>query len=136
MDGLILVVVFVVPLVLGESTTKPERPVQDNVITSQRNPKVRVRLPESAKYVGADRWVLYDIADCELHAFVDADAQKNVQRLYWVQFEGSVPSRTDLHHTRTLRLGMQRSVVGTSTRIAGFGQRPRKHGLARTSSTS
>ena len=94
-----LVVVFVVPLVLGESTTKPERTVQDNVITSERSPKVRVRLPESAKYVGADRWLLYDIADCELHAFVDADAQKSVQRLYWVQFEGYVPSRPDLHHT-------------------------------------
>jgi len=94
-----LVVVFAVPLVLGDSTAKPERTVQDNVITSERSPKVRVRLPESAKYVGADRWVLYDIADCELHAFVDADAQKNVQRLYWVQFEGYVPSRSDLHHT-------------------------------------
>ena len=94
-----MVVVFVVPLVLGDSTAKPERTVQDNVITSERSPKVRVRLPESAKYVGADRWVLYDIADCELHAFVDADAQKNVQRLYWVQFEGYVPSRSDLHHT-------------------------------------
>ena len=98
-DGLILVVVFVVPLVLGERTAKPERTVHDNVITSERNPKVRVRLPESAKYVGADRWVLYDIADCELHAFVDADAQTNVQRLYWVQFEGYVPSRPELHHT-------------------------------------
>ena len=29
----------------------------------------------------------------------EADAQKNVQRLYWVQFEGYLPSRPDLHHT-------------------------------------
>jgi hypothetical protein len=50
-------------------------------------------------YVGADRWALYNIADCELHAFVDADAQKNVQRLYWVQFEQYLPSKPDLHHT-------------------------------------
>jgi hypothetical protein len=47
-------------------------------------------LPQSLHYA-ADRWVLYDIADCELHDFVDADAQKNVQRLYWVQFEGYIP---------------------------------------------
>jgi len=51
------------------------------------------------QYVGADRWVLYDIADCELHAFVEADGQKNVQRLYWVQFEGYVPTKPELKHT-------------------------------------
>ena len=78
---------------------RPERTVKDNVITSERNPKVRVHLPESAHYMGADRWVLFDIADCELHAFVDSDAQKNVQRLYWVQFEGYVATRPELHHT-------------------------------------
>jgi len=51
------------------------------------------------QYVGADRWVLYDMADCELHAFVEADKQRNVERLYWVQFEGYIPSKPDLHHT-------------------------------------
>ena len=60
---------------------------------------MQIHLPESAKYVGADRWILYGIADCELHAFVEADAQKNVQRLYWVQFEGYVPSKPELAHT-------------------------------------
>ena len=57
-----------------------------------------IRLPESVHYVGADRWVLYGIADCELHAFVKADEQKNVQELYGVQFEGYIPTRPDLHH--------------------------------------
>jgi len=55
-------------------------------------------VPNSAQYVGADRWVLYGMADCELHAFVDADPQKNVQRLYWVQFEGYLPTRPELKH--------------------------------------
>jgi hypothetical protein len=77
----------------------PERKVDGNVITSERDPKVRIELPKSAQYVGADRWVLYDIADCELHAFVEVDAQKNVQRLYWVQFESYIPSRPELAHT-------------------------------------
>jgi hypothetical protein len=52
------------------------------------------------------------IADCELHAWVEASeadaprgvrrknvGRKNVRRLYWVQFEGYLPSRPDLHHT-------------------------------------
>jgi hypothetical protein len=49
--------------------------------------------------VGADRWILYDLADCELHVFVEADEQKTVKKLYWVQFEGYVPTRPELKHT-------------------------------------
>jgi hypothetical protein len=79
-------------------TKRPERKVERNVITSVREPRVRIRLPKSVQYVGADRWVLYDIADCELHAFVDADRRKNVRRLYWVQFEGYLPTRPELAH--------------------------------------
>lgn len=84
---------------VSAQVSRPERKVQGNMITSERDPAVRIHLPKSAEYVGADRWVLYGIADCELHAFVDADAEKNVQRLYWVQFEGYVPSRPELKHT-------------------------------------
>lgn len=73
--------------------------MESNLITSERDPAVRVHLPYSAKYVGADRWVLYGMADCELHAFVDVDPQKNVQRLYWVQFEKYLPTRPELKHT-------------------------------------
>lgn len=79
-------------------TTAPERKVERNAICSARDANVRVQFPQSAQYVGADRWNLYDIADCELHAFVDSDAQKNVQRLFWVQFEGYLPSKPDLAH--------------------------------------
>jgi hypothetical protein len=84
---------------LAAQTALPERKVAGNIIASERDPAVRIELPKSVQYVGADRWVLYGIADCELHAFVEADAQKKVQRLYWVQFEGYLASRPDLHHT-------------------------------------
>jgi hypothetical protein len=77
----------------------PERRVQGNMIISEHDPKALIRLPQSVRYVGADRWVLYGIADCELHAFVKADEQKNVQELYWVQFEACIPTRPDLRHT-------------------------------------
>src|SRR3984893_8188849 len=76
----------------------PERRVEGNTITSARDPRLRIRLPESAYDVGADRWVLYGIADCELHAFVEADGQNNLQRLYWVQFEGYLPTKPELKH--------------------------------------
>jgi hypothetical protein len=80
-------------------TSSPERRVEGNTITSTHDPAVRIQLPPAAQYVGADRWILYGIADCELHAFVQAGAQKKVQRLYWVQFEGYIPSKPELHHT-------------------------------------
>ena len=85
--------------ILTGQTAPPERRVSGNVVTSLRDPAVRIELPKAAQYVGADRWVLYGIADCELHAFVEADGPGKVQRLYWVQFEGYLPSRPDLHHT-------------------------------------
>jgi len=83
---------------LGTAASAPERKVENNVVISEHDPKVRVELPKSVQYVGADRWVLYGIADCELHAFVEADSEQNVQRLYWVQFEGYLPSKPNLHH--------------------------------------
>jgi hypothetical protein len=83
---------------LAQQTIAPERKVERNAVLSARDPNVRVQFPPPAQYVGADRWNLYDIADCELHAFVDSDAQKNVRRLYWVQFERYRPSKPDLAH--------------------------------------
>jgi len=83
---------------LAVQRNSPEREVARNVITSRHDPQIRIELPKSVQYVGADRWVLYDIADCELHAFVEADPPKNIQRLYWVQFEGYLPSKPDMAH--------------------------------------
>lgn len=94
----IAVVILASGFLLAQATA-PERKVDGTVITSAHDPTVRIELPKSAQYVGADRWVLYDIADCEVHAFVDADAKKNVQRLYWVQFEGYIPSKPESHYT-------------------------------------
>lgn len=93
-----LVFLFLLGELLAQ-TAAPERKVGANVITSERDPMVRIELPKDVQYVGADRWVLYDIADCEVQVFVEADSGKNVQRLYWVQFEGYVPTRPELRHT-------------------------------------
>ncbi len=94
-----IAVVMLLSIFLPAQDSRPERKVEGNVIASERDPAVRVHLPQSAQYVGADRWILYDVADCEVHVFVEANAQKNVQRLYWVQFEGYVPTKPELQHT-------------------------------------
>ena len=77
---------------------RPERVVKGSTITSHRNPAMRIELPTQAQYVGADRWVLYGVADCEIHVFVEADAKKRVQRMYWIQFEQFIPSRPEMQH--------------------------------------
>jgi hypothetical protein len=84
---------------LAAAAQVPERKVvNNNIIISDHDPKVRIELPNSVWYVGVDRFVLLDIADCELYAFVEVDDQKNVQRLYWIQFEDYLPSKPDLQH--------------------------------------
>ena len=98
------------------------------MITSARDPRVRIRLPKSARYVGADRWVFYDIADCELHLLVDADSNMNVQRLYWVQFEGYLSTKPELKHTydspRHTNLGSMDFYVDTWVRRKDAEMRP------------
>lgn len=92
--------VFAVMLgIAGAQVGAPERKVAGSTITSERDPAVKVKFPSAAKYVGASRWDLYGVADCELHAWVEADPQMRVQRLYWIQFEGYLPSKPDLAHT-------------------------------------
>jgi len=93
----IIILVFV--SCLAAAAQMPERKVvNNNILISDHDPKVRIELPKSVWYVGVDRFILQDIADCELYAFVEVDDQKNVQRLYWIQFEDYLPSKPDLHH--------------------------------------
>ena len=68
--GRILFPAFFVATLVAQAAA-PERKVQGNVIVSERDPKVRIELPKLAQYVGADRWVLYGIADCELHIYAE-----------------------------------------------------------------
>jgi hypothetical protein len=70
----------------------PERVVSGHTLRSDRDPAVLLELRGPVQYVGADRWVLYGVADAEVHVFVEADSAKRVTRLYWIQFEGYLPS--------------------------------------------
>src|SRR5215469_7686961 len=91
--------VFFAWTLLGAPALAPERTVSDHTIISPHDPKVRIQLPTGTHYAGGDRFVLYEIADCELHVFAEVDSAGVVQTLYWVQFEGYLPSKPDLHHT-------------------------------------
>ena len=83
---------------LAGQSSKPERKADGNILSSAHDPAIRIQLPKTVIYAGADRWILYGVADCELHAFAEADAKNNVTALYWIQFEGFTPSKPDLHY--------------------------------------
>ncbi len=70
----------------------PEREVKSNRLISKSDPAITIEVPRSAVYLGAERWDLYDVADCELHLFVEAYPDKTVKAMYWVQFEAYLPS--------------------------------------------
>lgn len=99
LTGLLIAPLACMALCAAADGKPPERAIAGTVITSAHDPALRIEPPATAQYVGAARWDLYGMADCELHVFVDADARKYVQRLYRVQFEGYLPTRPELHHT-------------------------------------
>lgn len=108
-------------LVLGKQTPAvpaPEHRIVGTSVISRELPAAKVTLPRSFKYIGADRWVLFDVADCEIHVFVEADRQKRVKGYCWVQFEAYLPSKPDYAYDYK---------NGTDIKIAGldFNMRPR-----------
>lgn len=102
-------VLFLGVALIAQAQTKPQRAVHENVIISDQKPNIRIEIPKEARYLGADRWILYGVADCELHVWIEADSNNVVNRLYWVQFEAYLASKAGLRYnypfTRTTNIG-------------------------------
>lgn len=60
-----------------------------------------VRVPKGATYVGSDRFDLYGVADAEVQVFAEADRNKRVTKIYWIQFESYWPGKPDLKYNYT-----------------------------------
>ena len=84
------------------------RTVKDRTLTSKEVPAVRLEFSEPFKYAGGHSFILYEVANAEQHFFVDADKDGRIKRMYWIQFEGYLPSNThtyDYKSTKTVNLG-------------------------------
>ncbi|HEV2764324.1 MAG TPA: hypothetical protein VGV38_15195, partial [Pyrinomonadaceae bacterium] len=79
------------------------RVVKDGVVISKEQPSVRVRVDKAFNYVGGQSFVLYGVANAEQHFFVDADKDGRIRRLYWLQFEGYLPSNTHTYNYQSPR---------------------------------
>lgn len=109
-------------LVATAPVAAPERIVAKNRVVSLADPAATVLVPRSAVYVGGDRWPLYDVADCEVHVFVEADTQKRVRRYYWIQFEQYLPTQPDAIYDYSSAVNVRQTIWGeTWWRRARFG---------------
>ena len=73
------------------------RSVKGQLLISPEMPAIRMEFDKGFKYVGGQDFILYDVARAEQHFFVDADKQGRIKRMYWVQFEGYLPSNTNAY---------------------------------------
>lgn len=81
----------------AEVPSIPVARVQESRVTHPAE-GISVRVPATATYVGSERFNLYDVADAEVHVFVEADAGKRMRRLWWVQFESYLPGLPQYHY--------------------------------------
>ena len=101
-------VLFLVMTTAAFSQDTALRDVKGQVITSKDKPAIELKFGKSFKYAGGHKFVLYDVANAEQHFYVDADKQGRVKRMYWVQFEGYLPSNThtyDYQVTKSVDIG-------------------------------
>jgi hypothetical protein len=107
---------------LAQSAAKAEseqtRLVKRQVLTSTYLPSIRIRFDNRFKYVGMQKFILYERAQVEQYFFVDADSRGRIKRMYWVQFEGYLPgvdAAYDYPVKETVTLGGRTYIVNTES---------------------
>ncbi len=112
-----------------ESAAAAARSVTGQVLTSTALPAVRLEFDEQFKYVGQQSFVLYGVAHAEQHFFVDADAERRIKRLYWIQFEGYLPSNSHSYQykiNKHVNLGGLTFIADTFARSSAGAGKDRK----------
>ena len=87
---------FAVPAAAAQAQAPLGRVAGNSVIHSGES--VTVHVPQGATHAGSERFTLYDVADAEVHVFVEADANKRMRRLWWIQFESYLPAKPELSY--------------------------------------
>jgi hypothetical protein len=116
---ILLVVVFTFLLDLSSAGQQQQaRRVKDQILTSTSLPPIRIKFADEFKHVGTLQFVLYDRAQVEQHFFVDADNERRIKRMYWVQFEGYLPAvnaKYDYPANETVTLAGQTYLVNAES---------------------
>jgi hypothetical protein len=101
-----LIMVGIALSLFASAQTNPPitRTVSGQVLTSKDTPAVRLEFDKAFKYIGAQSFVLYGVANAEQHFFVDADKDGRVKRFFWVQFEGYLPTNTNSYNYKSPKI--------------------------------
>ena len=91
-------------LTAAQSNPPITRTVAGQVLTSKDTPAVRLEFDKAFKYVGAQSFVLYGVANAEQHFFVDADKDGRMKRFFWVQFESYLPTNTNSYNYKSPKI--------------------------------
>ena len=70
------------------------RHAHGQVLVSPSDPAIQITFGPRFKYVGSQRFILYGVAEAEQHFFVQAGADGQIERFYWLQFEHYLPGNT------------------------------------------
>lgn len=93
---------------IKQSQSLPIRKIEGQTLSSSNLPKVNLKFDKDFKYVGTQSFILYEVANAEQHFFVDAGNDRKIKRLYWIQFEGYLPTNThtyDYQSTKVVKIG-------------------------------
>jgi len=134
---LTFVLILVLSIISFAQGGSPLRQVKSRVIKSSSMPAVDLEFGKGFKYAGGHKFVLYDVANAEQHFFVDADNEGRVKRMYWVQFEGYLPTNNHTYKytpTKTVNIGgldfiadgYSRNIKTNPGRAGGDGTRARE----------
>jgi hypothetical protein len=88
----------------AQSNPPITRTVSGQVLTSKDTPAVKLEFDKAFKYIGAQSFVLYDVANAEQHFFVEADKDNRIKRFYWIQFEGYLPANTHTYNYKSPKI--------------------------------
>jgi hypothetical protein len=88
------------PAAAEETVAPPSAVVRGHSVIHSAS-HLTIRVPKSATYVGSDRFDLYGVADAEVEVFAEADKNKRLTKLYWIQFESYWPDKPNLTHDYT-----------------------------------
>ena len=107
-----IAILFIFAAAACAQTTKTDlknlRTANGLTLSSPELPKFKLKFKKPFKYVGGHTFILYEVARAEQHFYVDADKDGNVSRLYWVQYEGYLPSNThtyDYSKSKQVKIG-------------------------------
>ena len=128
----LLLILCLTNISIGQSASSnliPRRSVDGQTLISGADPAVTLTFREPFRYVGGQRFILYNLADAEQHVFVDTDDNARIRRMFWVQFEHFLPSNSETYRykrEKTAKLGSFEFI--TDVRPFGSAEEPDSDG--------